>query len=277
MADFHNFTKSEFFMKLLAEISEAANNLWNKGWAERNAGNFSINITQHFDNIKPINEINHALPVECSHLAGMVFIVSATGSRMRHISLNPADFITIVAINRDASAYSSYSLNGDTTIIPTSELPVHLAIHNLLAGKGKTSKVALHAHVTELIALTHIPEINNEALLNRILLSMHPECSMFVPDGCGYVPFCEPGTAEIASATVAALENHDIAIWDRHGAFAVATDIQEAFDMLDIFAKSADIYLRCRSAGFIPKGMQSTILQPLVNQQQLENFHFCCR
>lgn len=33
----------------VAQIAEAAGYLWQKGWAERNGGNITVNITEHVD------------------------------------------------------------------------------------------------------------------------------------------------------------------------------------------------------------------------------------
>ena len=50
--DLLNFTKDLFQKKELKpvflQVAGVAQYLWNRGWAERNAGNFSINLTGFF-------------------------------------------------------------------------------------------------------------------------------------------------------------------------------------------------------------------------------------
>ena len=43
---------TEFFeiKQVLKDISEVSGYMWNKGWAEKNAGNISVNITQILKN-----------------------------------------------------------------------------------------------------------------------------------------------------------------------------------------------------------------------------------
>ena len=35
----------------IAEVAEVAGYLWQKGWAERNGGNITVNITEHVDDV----------------------------------------------------------------------------------------------------------------------------------------------------------------------------------------------------------------------------------
>ena len=55
--------------KLAAEINkvaEVAGYLWQKGWAERNGGNITINITEYVDDeIKAMPAISEVKPIGC--------------------------------------------------------------------------------------------------------------------------------------------------------------------------------------------------------------------
>jgi rhamnulose-1-phosphate aldolase len=121
----------------------------------------------------------------------------------------------------------------------------------------------MHTHVTELAALTQLREFTDEVKLNRVLWNMHPEARIFVPAGVGFVPYMLPGTVNAGKATVTALEDHQAAIWEKHGLFAIGCNLQETFDLADILAKSASIYFMCRSSGQEPEGLTDSQLDEL--------------
>jgi rhamnulose-1-phosphate aldolase len=50
---------------------------------------------------------------------------------------------------------ASYVIIADQPVMPTSELPSHLAVHNYLLEKGSPYRASLHTHPIELIAMTH--------------------------------------------------------------------------------------------------------------------------
>ena len=126
-------------------------------------------------------------------------------------------------------------------------------------------KVVLHTHASELIALTQLKEYCNEDKINKILWGMHPETMLFVPKGIGLVPYTTPGTDIIAERTIEALKNHDVALWEKHGIFAIGYDIVETFDIIDILAKSAKIFFMCMNAGIEPEGLSDSQLDELRN------------
>lgn len=44
-------------------------------------------------------------------------------------------------------------------------------------------------------------------------------------------------------------------LWEKHGVFAIDTDIMAAFDQVDVLNKSALIYIAAKNMGFEPEGM----------------------
>jgi rhamnulose-1-phosphate aldolase len=121
----------------------------------------------------------------------------------------------------------------------------------------------LHAHVTELVALTQLAPFTSEKAVNTLLWGMHPETILFLPDGVGFIPYTIPGTENIAMATLKGFENHKVVLWEKHGCMTVARNLSEAFDNLDILAKSARIYFLCKSAGMEPEGLNSIQLKEI--------------
>ncbi len=70
------------------------------------------------------------------------------------------------------------------------------------------------------------------------------------------VPYMLPSSVELADATIKAIdEDYDVVMWEKHGIFAVDTDIMSAFDQVDVLNKSALIYISARNMGFEPEGM----------------------
>jgi rhamnulose-1-phosphate aldolase len=129
-------------------------------------------------------------------------------------------------------------------------------MHHSLYRTSAKEKVVLHTHPNELIALTHLPDTNQEEALNYALWSMIPEAKIYVPRGIGLVPYRLTASQSLADATVKALERkHKVVMWEKHGALAVGKDPLEAFDLIDAMNKSATLYLLCKNTGQNPQGL----------------------
>lgn len=256
---------SDTLKKSIAEMAEVAGYLWQKGWAERNAGNISVSLAELRPSDLPddFRPFFISLPDIFPDVAGKCFIVSATNKRMRDLARQPMKNAIIIRITDDGNGYNIISHYGKTDLRPTSELATHLAVHSMIARRKRPERAVMHTHVTELAALTQIKEFVDEKRLNRLLWSMHPETKIFVPAGVGFVPFLLPGTVQAGEATVRALEDHQAAIWEKHGLFAIGGNLQETFDLADILAKSASIYFMCRSSGLAPEGLTDSQIDEL--------------
>ncbi len=238
------------------EISQVAQLLQNKGWAEKNAGNFSIRVKSELG-----NRIYNEIPLSTTYpkLSNLEFVVTGKGKRMRDIAVYPENNTVVLRINSMGDAYALLT----DAIVPTSELTTHLGIHNMIAERGSCESAVVHSHVTELIALTHNESYCNEDNINKLLWKMHPETIMFLPKGIGFVPFEIPGSAKIAEATIEALNNHPIALWEKHGVFSIAPTLHDCYDLLDIVSKSARIYFLCAQTGILPQGISDHQLEEL--------------
>ena len=149
----------EDYPRAQAEVlkaAEVAGYLWQKGWAERNGGNITVNITELVDTealsklpaIGPATAIGMKLP----HIKGGIFYCKGTGCRMRDLARRPMDNGSIIRILPDCE---SYEMIADNPVKPTSELPSHLAIHDDLIAKGSPFRAAIHTHPIELVAMSH--------------------------------------------------------------------------------------------------------------------------
>ena len=264
----HIFQKKEL-KPVFMHIAAVAKYLWDRGWAERNAGNFSIYVTGFFHekeldrlSVYPFFPLSRGYP----DLPCTLFLVSGTGTRMREMAKNPVEHTCFVYISNSGSAFHNIGYNNeDNSVKPTSELATHLAIQQQLIQKKSPEKAVLHAHITELIALTQLAPFKSEVAVNTLLWCMHPETTLFVPEGVGFIPYAIPGTENIAQSTLKGLENHKVVLWEKHGCIAVSRTLPEAFDMLDILAKSAKIYFLCKSSGMDPEGLSLSQVQEIRN------------
>jgi rhamnulose-1-phosphate aldolase len=254
------------FESVLAGAAEVAGLLWEKGWAERNAGNLSFDVTDLLPAADGAGDSAGAtpLPRPFSELGGRRFLVTAAGSRMREIAQDPDRFCGLLQCSSDGSLHHvAWEGCGAGAFVPTSELPSHLAIHAALLRRRSPHRAIVHTHPTELLALSHDRRVQGEAQLNRLLWAMHPEAVIVVPGGIGVVPFFLPGTMEQGLAAGAAMERHDVALWEKHGAAAAGATFAEAFDLLDTMNKAARLLLLCRAAGYEPEGLTDAQLDEL--------------
>ncbi len=237
------------------KVAEVAGYLWEKGWAERNGGNITVNVTEYVDDeIKAMPAISEpiAIGVVLPNLKGCYFYCKGTGKRMRDLARDPMANGSIIRILPDRA---SYEIIADQPVMPTSELPSHLSMHDYLIGSGSSYKASLHTHPIELVAMSHNPEMLGKDVMTKLLWSMIPETLAFAPLGIGIVPYELPGSVKLADATLEQIRDYDVVMWEKHGICAVGLDIMDAFDQADVLNKAAMIYLRARSMGFEPDGM----------------------
>lgn len=238
----------------VAEIAEVAGYLWQKGWAERNGGNITINVTECVDgeirSMAPLCEpISFGLTLP--HLRGNYFFCKGTNRRMRDLARRPMENGAIIRILDDCS---SYAIVADDPVRPTSELASHLAMHDRMLAEGNGYTAVIHTHPTDLVAMTHNPAFLKKDVLTYLLWSMIPETRAFCPKGLGIVPYALPGSTQLAEATVAQLGEYDVVAWEKHGVCAVGPDVMAAFDQIDVLSKAAQIYMTARTMGFEPAG-----------------------
>ena len=248
----------------IEKVAEVAGYLWQKGWAERNGGNITVNVTAWID-----DELRAQSPISGPRAIGMTlprlrdcwFFCKGTGRRMRDLARDPMAGGALIRITDDCA---HYQIVADRLVTPTSELPSHLTVHDYLLAKGSPYRASLHTHPTELVALTHNKKWLEKDAATRMLWSMIPETKAFCPRGLGIVPYLLPSSLELAEATIRTLDqDYDVVMWEKHGVFAVDTDIVSAFDQVDVLNKAAQIYGAARNMGFEPDGMTDAQLREL--------------
>lgn len=252
------FPLNKDLKRLIQQVGETGQHLWQKGWAEKNAGNLSADVTAHIQ-VGPSQLKKmpfRSYPNLIRGLAGRSYLVTGTGTRYRDIRSDPASCLCVLRVSDDLKGYHILWGGQRVGVKPTSELPSHLQMHDSLRRNGAPEKVVLHTHPNELIALTHLPATSREEALNYALWGMIPEAKIYVPQGIGLVPYRLTASQALADATVKALERgHKIVMWEKHGALAVGTDPLEAFDLVDAMNKAAILYLLCLNTGRKPQGL----------------------
>ena len=246
------------------QVAETAGYLWQKGWAERNGGNITLNISEHVDDaMRALPAIGEprSIGVTLPHLKDCWFYCKGTQKRMRDLARDPMANGAIIRICDDCA---HYEIVADSEVLPTSELPAHLSVHDCLLAKGSAYRASLHTHPIELVAMTHSRRFMEKDVAGKLLWSMIPETKAFCPRGLGMVPYMLPGSVELGEATIRCIEDdYDVVMWEKHGVFAVDCDIMSAFDQVDVLNKAAQIYMSARNMGFEPEGMSEAQMQEL--------------
>ena len=250
------------------EIAEVSGYLWERGWAERNAGNFTVDVTDLLPgDMKNGNRFQYVtLPISQPELAGRSFIVKVAGAPMRNVARHPRKHLLLITITADQSGYRVLWGGAGRASKPTSEFISHLKIHQYIRQKGLPLTTFLHTHPPHLIALSQIEKYFHEDIINHLLITMHPEVKICIPDGIGIAPYRCPGSEELADVTVTALQKHHVILWEKHGCAAAAADIAEAFDCIDIMEKAASIFFVCKSSGYLPQGISDEQLAEISDK-----------
>ncbi|QZT38875.1 rhamnulose-1-phosphate aldolase [Halosquirtibacter xylanolyticus] len=245
------------------KVSQIAGYLWQREWAERNAGNISIDLTD-LVSANDWREASEVIAFEFpKEAAGAVIFVSGTGCHLRHLVDRVEEVACIIVINDKADGYTIVWGGKKKNFRPTSELISHVKIHLHNRVNKPSHKAIVHTHPIELIVMSHHPLFKEEEKLNHSLWKMCPEIRVFVPQGVDCTPYVLSGTEALADITIKGLENRDVVLWEKHGALATGEDVEVAFDYIDVANKGAKLLLTAWSAGFEPVGLSDDELAEL--------------
>ena len=247
----------------LEKVSKVAGYLWQREWAERNAGNLSINLTSFFtkEEVQGRGEfVAFDFPKET---AGYVIFITGTGCYMRSLIDKIEEASCILYINKEATGYHIIWGGKQEGFAPTSELISHASLHLFNVKNNPTHLAVLHTHPLELIVLTHHELFQDEEKLNNSLWKMIPEIRVFVPKGVHCTPYALPSTADLAKVTMEAFKTRNVSLWEKHGATSTGEDIEKAWDYLDVANKAAKLLLMAWSAGFEPAGLSKEQMKEL--------------
>lgn len=255
-----------FITEEIERVSTVSSYLWNRNWAERNAGNISVDFSdQEIDSAAALKTAKYVcLDVSIKEAAQMVIYITGTGLRLRDLD-EPEKAGALIRIDEAGAGYHIlWGGKNEDGFKATSELSSHIRIHIGKKNASSDHRTIIHTHPIELIALSHHPVYGkDEKLFNKTLWSMIPEVRAFVPRGISLIPYTLPGSEKLGELSAKSLMEKDVAIWAKHGAIACGKDIQDAFDYLDVANKGAVIFLKCLSSGFEPEGLTDSELDEL--------------
>jgi rhamnulose-1-phosphate aldolase len=172
---------------------------------------------------------------------------------MRDLARSPAEGLCLLTFGAGDRSYSVLPKGTK----PSSELPTHVAVHDMLARFRHHDRVVVHTHPTALISLTH--RFPNPRQLIRILLSMHTEAPVLLQDRLAAVPFLPPGSSSLGRATAGALEQFSAVIWPGHGLIAVGRTAAAALDLIELTEKTAQIALNVGPGNGLSPAQQKSI------------------
>jgi len=232
------------FDELCTLIGESGRRLSEIEAAEGAAGNISIYIGWPVDPCRrfPL-ETTIRLAVEAPELAGKTFLVTGSGRRLREIIDDPSANLGCVVVKdggREGVLYTSPRRRFQNL---TSEFNTHLAVHrDQVVSSGTNFHAVVHAQPPYITYLSHVPTYADETYLNRRLLRWEPEAIMQLPEGIGFVPFHVPGSPALMVGALAALHQHRLVVWAKHGVMARSdVSVKRATDCIE-YAEAAARY-----------------------------------
>ncbi len=234
------------------DIKTVAEWVCDRGWADANAGNFSINYHSKIPE-------RFICSGKMDGLRGNTFcyLTSAAGSRMADMKTVPGE--NVVFIQSTGNEINVFS-TPDGLKRPTSEWQAHVLSQEVFNEPGKA---LLHVHPVEIISITHDNRFCSADKLSRLVWSMQPEAVALLPTGVGFVPYMLTGSPELAEATARAFQKHPVVVWEKHGILAASMSLKAAFDLVDVVVKSLKIYFLCKKSGFDPEGLTTEQVREL--------------
>lgn len=225
---------------------------WEQGWHERNGGNLTYRMTE--GDVKDVlpycpetgagewKGIGASVPA----LGGQWFITTGSGKYFQNCRRESADATAVIELDGAGTCYRVRwgLVNGGR---PTSELPSHLMNHAVKAeATGGKNRVIYHCHPANLIALTFVLPLTDEAF-SRELWNTMTECPIIFPAGVGVLPWMVPGGREIAEVSCEKMKTCDVLVWAHHGIFCAGPDFDSAFGLAHTVEKAAEILVKIRS------------------------------
>lgn len=233
---------SSYIHDITPTIVTLAKNAEKKGWAECHAGNFSIRCPGIKLPEQPGREVKleFAIP-EISH---QTILIKRSGVRFRDCEQLQEQSFGIIHFNEDGSKYEVWhGDNEEGLFVASTEFLSHLLIHQAIIRNHLPFFALFHTHPTELIAFTHCIDENQEMLMNQTMQKLHTEFEKFYPNGIGVLDILKPGSISLAEQTSRKIIRQSLVLWKNHGSFSIGKDLQDAFDMVELANKIAQIYL----------------------------------
>lgn len=242
--------------------------------AEGAAGNISVFVREldgmdkRFTQVKPVK-----LPARLTGLANGWLVVTASGKRLRDISSSPENNLCVLNIMPDGEQALMYT---GAEIHPTSEYDSHLLIHNdHVQNRSLEYHVVIHVQPLYLTYLTHLLQYSETNHLNRRLMRWEPETILFLPEGVGMVPFRLPGTLEQAKATLEAMRQHRLVVWQRHGVVSRSDEsLTKAANLVEYAETAAHFEFLNLALGHTEGGMSDAEIRQICELNGIKQSFF---
>ena len=229
----------------MVEMIRTATNMYAHGWDERNGGNISLMLDE--------NEVHEYLNAEnvirkiqtgftAPELDGKIFLVTGTGKYFKNVQYEPAENLGIVRLSEEGRAAEllwGFTDGGKFT----SEFPAHMMSHVARLKSDPESRVVMHCHPANLLAMTYVHTLDERAF-TRTLWQMCTECIVVFPDGVNVLPWMLCGTNEIGEATAEKMQSARLVVWAQHGIYGAGRSLDETFGLIETAEKAAEIYMK---------------------------------
>jgi len=229
----------------LVKMVRTTTNMYAHGWDERNGGNISVlldelDVAEYLD----VNAVIRDIPTgfEAPALDGKYFLVTGTGKYFKNVQYDPADNLGLIHITgggRNAQLLWGFTGGGKFT----SEFPAHMMSHGARLAQDPDSRVVMHCHPSNLLAMTYVHDLDSRAF-TRTLWQMCTECIVVFPDGVNVLPWMLCGTNEIGAATAERMADARLVVWAQHGIYGAGRSLDETFGLIETAEKAAEIYLK---------------------------------
>ena len=229
----------------MAEMIRTATNMYDHGWDERNGGNISVlldegEVSEYLD----MGSVLRRIPTGFSapELEGKLFLVTGTGKYFKNVRYDPGLNLGILRLTdggQTAELLWGFSDGGKFT----SEFPAHMMSHAARLSVDPASRVVMHCHPNNLLAMTYVHDLDERAF-TRTLWQMCTECIVVFPDGVNVLPWMLCGTNEIGVATAEKMATARLVVWAQHGIYGAGKDLDETFGLIETAEKAAEIYMK---------------------------------
>jgi rhamnulose-1-phosphate aldolase len=210
--------------ELIDKISNISQEIMRHNWAEANAGNLSLNISQEINELEETNS--------------EWYLVTRTRSRYREMVQDPIS--SLILIQLQANQEKCYPAEAK----PTSEWSSHRRLHQYFLEVGRKDRVIIHCHPSNTILLSQLPFYPNKIRINKMLAEALPELPIYLPSGVGTAFYAPPGSEALATNTLEAIGDSKALIWQSHGLLCTGKDLDEALDYMEIVEKAAELAIR---------------------------------
>lgn len=229
---------------MLNEVVEILNQLYLKGWDERNGGNLSYLITE--EEVKELCDPNKVIRTftydfDMSYLIGKYFIITGTGTYFRNMIKAPEENLGIVKVfdEHTLGLLWGYTTGGR----PTSETPTHLQCHIERLKVDPNHRLVIHCHTTNIICMTHVCPLDSGFFTEK-LWKMQTESIVVFPEGIAVLPWILCGGTLIGEETAKLMKEYRSVIWAQHGIFCTGKTLDEVFGLIETIEKAAKIYMK---------------------------------